>query len=121
VPVITLLTTGSRSGRVHAAPLAAIQHEGGVVVIGSNFGRPSGPAWARNLVARPEAMAELRESRVAVRARRLRGAEATAALAAACEVYPPFAAYVARARDRQVPIFILEPRRPSPMTPPLAG
>jgi hypothetical protein len=45
-----------------------------------------------------------------VRARRLEGQEAAAAFALACEVYPPFSAYVERVRNREVPIFLLEPR-----------
>lgn len=109
VPVITLRSTGSRTGRPHTAPLAAIALDGGVVVIGSNFGRPAIPAWARNLSTRAEAEVVHRGWKVAVRARRLRGDEEAAALAAACEVYPPFATYVARAGHRKVPIFLLEP------------
>jgi deazaflavin-dependent oxidoreductase (nitroreductase family) len=114
LPVVRLVTTGARSGLPRIAPLVGVPVDGGLLVIGSNFGQRAVPGWAVNLARDPRASVEHRASRTAVRAQSLAGVAATEALATAARVYPPFVTYVERLRQhRDVPIFLLREEAPT--------
>ena len=51
--VLLLTTTGRKSGKPRTTPLGYFDHEGGYVIIASNGGLPSNPAWFYNLKANP--------------------------------------------------------------------
>ncbi len=55
---LMLTTTGRRSGQPRTTPLARLDLDGTPVVIASNFGRESHPAWSLNLLADPHATVE---------------------------------------------------------------
>ena len=55
---LMLTTTGRRSGQPRTTPLARLDLDGTPVVIASNFGRESHPAWSHNLLADPHARVE---------------------------------------------------------------
>ncbi|QMU72897.1 nitroreductase family deazaflavin-dependent oxidoreductase [Streptacidiphilus sp. P02-A3a] len=109
LPSIFLTTTGRRSGAPRVTPLACLpEPDGGLLVIGSNFGQAAHPAWTGNLLAAPEALVERRGRTTAVTARLLEGPERAAAWAALLRMWPPYAAYQARV-ERELRIFRLEP------------
>lgn len=54
VPTLLLRTTGRRSGATRASALIYARDGRDYVVVGSNWGRDSSPAWLVNLVAAPD-------------------------------------------------------------------
>src|SRR3954447_7218086 len=62
-PVLLLTTTGRRSGQRRTAPVCYLRDGERLVIIGSNAGNPTPPAWALNLLADPEAEVEVRKER----------------------------------------------------------
>ena len=67
--LILLTTTGAKSGRERTAVLGFGKDGDRYVVIASNNGAPSHPAWYQNLLARPIATVEVGPDKFKVRAR----------------------------------------------------
>ncbi|MEU7155050.1 nitroreductase family deazaflavin-dependent oxidoreductase [Streptomyces chrestomyceticus] len=110
LPGAVLTATGARTGLPRRTPLACLPEDGGTwLLVGSNFGRPGHPAWSANLLKHPEAEISWRGRDIPVRARLLTGTERARAWAAAVRLWPPYAAYQARA-GREIRLFRLEPR-----------
>jgi deazaflavin-dependent oxidoreductase (nitroreductase family) len=107
LPVLSLTTTGIRSGRSHDCYLLGIPVQGDIGVIGTNFGQVDHPAWAHNLAADPRAWIRFREIKLEVRARRVHGEEQEAVWRAGAAVYPGYAMYRARLQRRPM-VFVLE-------------
>jgi deazaflavin-dependent oxidoreductase (nitroreductase family) len=109
LPSLLLTTTGRRSGQPRETPLMCVPEEGGsFLVLGSNFGRDSHPAWTGNLLATPEASVSYGARDIPVRAVLLEGAARDAAWDSALRVWPTFAAYQSRI-DRTIRVFRLNP------------
>jgi deazaflavin-dependent oxidoreductase (nitroreductase family) len=81
---------------------------GSFLVLGSNFGRDSHPAWTGNLLATPAASVSYGARDIAVRATLLEGAAREEAWDSALRVWPTFAAYQSRI-DRTIRVFRLSP------------
>jgi deazaflavin-dependent oxidoreductase (nitroreductase family) len=109
-PSLLLTTTGRRSGRAWRTPLLYAADGDGHLVIGSNWGGPSHPAWALNLIADPEAVVQVGGRTVPVRARLLAGAERERAWQRALQVWPAYETYARRAGGRRLHVFRLEQR-----------
>ena len=110
LPSLVLTTTGRRSGQARETPLMCVPEDGGsFLVLGSNFGRDSHPAWTGNLLATPDATVSYGARDIPVRARLLEGAERQAAWDDARRIWPTFDAYQARI-DRTIRVFRLSPR-----------
>jgi len=109
LPALLLTTTGRRTGRPHQVPLLYVPHPDGYLVAGSNWGQRHHPAWSTNLLATPEAVAEVRGRRIPVRARLLVGAERDAVWPSLVAVWPAYDSYAARS-GRDIRVFLLEPR-----------
>lgn len=109
LPVLWVTTT-SRSGGLHTVPLVPIPNGDDLAVIGSAFGRPSVPRWARNLAERPAARVRWRDRHADVVARAARRpAEEERIWERAIEAYRGFDGYRTRAAGRPIPVFVLEP------------
>jgi deazaflavin-dependent oxidoreductase (nitroreductase family) len=119
LPAVGLTTTGARTGKQRHATVLGIPFRGDLAVVGGNFGQGGAPAWTRNLAAHPEAVVAHRRRSVAVRARAVTGAEAVEAMAAATNVYPPYAAYARWVAARGVPLLVLRPALAAPLPAPL--
>jgi deazaflavin-dependent oxidoreductase (nitroreductase family) len=109
LPVVMLTTTGARTGAARTQPVLGIPDGEGVIVIASNYGRPSTPAWCHNLRAHPRALVTLGSATRPVVARELQGQEHERWFRRGIELYPPFEEYRRRAAPRQIPILRLEP------------
>ena len=109
LPVIMLTTTGSKSGRRIASPLLGMPEGDGIVIVGSNFGRPHHPGWIHNLRADPRASVEMNGSTHEVVAHEVTGEERDRLMALATEIYPGFPAYVKRAAPRYIRVMRLIP------------
>lgn len=108
---LMLTTTGRRSGQPRAAPLARFDLDGTPVVIASNFGRESHPAWSLNLLADPDATIEVGGRARSVRARQLSPDEQARVWPQAIALWPGYQTYRETTQGlRDIRMFALEPR-----------
>lgn len=109
LPVVMLTTTGAKSGRPRTLPVLGIPHDGGLVVIASNYGQYHNPAWYHNLRAHPEATIEFEGEQRSVVARELSGDERERWYERGVEIYPGWTSYRKRAAHRTIPVIELRP------------
>ncbi len=109
LPTLLLTTKGRKSGEDRHSPLLYQEFNGRWVIIGSKGGFPAHPAWYLNLMANPEAEVRVGAKRAKVKARLAAGAERARYWASMRESYPPFEEYQDRAKDREIPVVVLEP------------
>ena len=111
LPVIIVTNTGNRSGAIRKTPLMRVKDGVNYVLVGSQGGAPTHPAWVHNLRVNPAV--EIRDHTV-VRAMRVREVENEAERARlwdlAVAAFPPYAEYQTRT-TRQIPVFVAEPER----------
>ena len=105
-PVLSLTTTGRRTGRSRTTAVACFRDGDDLVLAGMNLGMSKDPAWAFNLEATPKAVIELRGKAIAVRARRAVGADATRLWRRWLQLQPSAGAF-SELSGREVPLFIL--------------
>lgn len=109
LPVITLVTTGRKSGLPRQQHLLAIPHHDGFALIGTNFGQSVLPAWTLNLEANPNAIVSYGGVTRNVSARPATPAERTDILATAAMKFPGAAHYEQRLEGRRpLPVFVLQ-------------
>ena len=113
LPLITLHTTGARSGLPRSTFLIAIPYDENIVLIASYFGSQQHPAWYHNLLAHPEVQVSLNGRTKTFLARQTSGAERQACWEQAVSLYPGFEAYRRRAKGREIPVMVLEPLLPN--------
>jgi deazaflavin-dependent oxidoreductase (nitroreductase family) len=110
LPTIVLTTTGRRSGLPRQTPLICLpEDDGGFVVVGSNFGRDSHPAWTANLIDQPKAEVGYRGRRIPVVGELLEDAERAEVWPRLLRIWSVYDAYVERADNRQIRVFRLTP------------
>jgi deazaflavin-dependent oxidoreductase (nitroreductase family) len=109
MPVLSLTTTGRRSGRPRSTAIIYLEDGDDLVVMPSNAGSDATPAWWLNLQANPEAEVELRGQRRRVRARRATPEEAERLWPRMRAAYAGFEDYQGFT-EREQPIVLLEPR-----------
>ena len=104
-----LTTTGAKSGLPRSLPLLYLTDGERLILIASNYGRTSHPAWYRNLVANPtvEVLAG-RHSGTYTAGQITDPAERERAWALALDQYAGYADYEDRAGDRTIPLVRLE-------------
>jgi deazaflavin-dependent oxidoreductase (nitroreductase family) len=71
MPMVTLTTTGARSGKPRAVHLACLEFEGDPMVVASAMGQERHPGWSYNLEADPAVEVQVEGERYAARAERL--------------------------------------------------
>ena len=113
LPVVIFSTRGAKSGKVRKQPLMKVEHHGAYLMVGSQGGAPTDPAWVANLRAAPD--------QVTVQdgpepwdgnARQLEGAERDEWWDRAGAAFPDYADYQ-RKTDRQIPVFVVERAEPA--------
>lgn len=104
--LVLLHTVGAKSGRPRLSPLAYLEIDGKVLIVGSYAGAPSNPAWVHNLRANPKAHIEIGTEAYDVTARELPADEREAAYPKIIEKAPVFAEYQAKT-SRAIPLFEL--------------
>ncbi len=107
IPVLTITTTGARSGLRRTTPLLGVPFGGDIAVIGTNFGQAGTPGWYYNLRAQPRAEVSYRNRSVTAAAREADADERQAILAQARKIYGGYEAYARRITGRQIPVMIL--------------
>lgn len=112
-PVLLLTTTGRKSGQSRTVPVMYAPGEEAVLVA-SNGGSPSHPAWYLNLLADPRASIEVEGEKREVLARTVTGEEREPLWRRAVEIYPAYADYQRRT-ERELPVVVLAlPHPPAP-------
>jgi len=107
IPVLTITTTGARSGQRRTTPLMGVPFGGGIAVVGAHFGQPGLPGWYHNLRAQPRTEVTYRNRTASATAREADADERRAILAQARKIYAGYEAYARRITDRKIPIMIL--------------
>jgi len=104
--LILLHTVGAKSGQPRLSPLAYLEIDGKVLIVGSYAGAPSNPAWVHNLRADPHAHIEIGTDAYDVIARELPDDERDATYPKIVDKAPVFAEYQAKT-SRAIPLFEL--------------
>ncbi len=120
VDMILVTSRGRRTGAPRTVPLGAIRHGDAWVVIGSNSGKPSEPAWAANLRADGAVVVEHRAQRRPFIAHEADDIEAAVLWPMVTAAYPGYGIYRERT-TRPVALFVLEPDRDGASAPLGAG
>jgi deazaflavin-dependent oxidoreductase (nitroreductase family) len=112
-PLILLTTTGRKTGKERTWPLVGLpidadHPERGWVVVGSNGGHDTHPAWYLNLRADPAAVVQDGTAKQDVRARDASAAERAQHWDRFVDVLGTYAEYQ-EATDREIPVVLLEP------------
>jgi deazaflavin-dependent oxidoreductase (nitroreductase family) len=109
LPILTVTTTGAKSGQPRAVTLVGIPDRERIILIASNWGQASHPAWYYNVRANP--MVEVSGGVTGnnnYTARELAGEERDRAWEKAVALYPGYRGYAARAGGRSIPVILLE-------------
>jgi F420H(2)-dependent quinone reductase len=109
-PVIILTSVGARTGKLRKTALMRVEHAGTYAVVASKGGSASHPTWYHNLVAHPHVELQDGATKRDYSAREVSGDEKAEWWERAIEVWPDYAGYQRKTR-RQIPVFVLEPRR----------
>ena len=107
IPVVTVITTGAKSGLRRATPLLGIPHGDDLAVIGTQFGQPGTPGWYYNLRANPSAEIVYQNRRVNAVAREADGDEWHVIWDRARQIYSGYEAYASRIHNRPIHIVVL--------------
>ena len=105
--LLLLHTTGAKSGKSRISPLAYLDIDGRIVIVGSYAGAPKDPAWVHNLRANPAAHIEVGTDAYDVSVRELPAGERDALYPRIVERAPAFAEYQSKT-SRVIPLFELQ-------------
>jgi deazaflavin-dependent oxidoreductase (nitroreductase family) len=109
LPIVSLTTTGAKSGLPRTVPVIGMPVDGGLAIIASNYGQAGHPSWYYNLRANPAAETYVDDRRTKVTAVEATGDRRAAIWDQALQVYPGFRTYERRATEREIVVFVLEP------------
>ena len=109
MPMLTLTTTGRRSGKPRSVHLACLEREGDYLVVASAMGQDRQPAWRYNIEANPEVDIQVCGDRFAARAQLLADVEKQAVWGDILEAIPQMNVYEART-ERNIPVIRLSRR-----------
>jgi len=106
--VLLLTTTGRKSGKMRTAPLGFFDREGGYVIVASNGGQPTHPAWYHNLKSTPQATIQVLDRVIPVTAEVLADGARTGAWQQVITAAPAYASYEKKT-TREIPLILLHP------------
>ena len=105
VPVMLLTTTGAKTGQPRTLPLLYVTDGDAIILIASNYGKTSHPAWYRNLVANPKVEVLAGKKSGTYTATEITDAvERERAWDLALDQYAGYGDYEGRAGDRTIPL-----------------
>ena len=113
LPVITLTTTGAKTGKKRTMPLVGVPAGDDLAVVGTNFGQKRTPGWWFNLHADPRGEVSYRDRTVPVQAREATAVERDAILERAHGIYTGYERYEGRITGRDIHVMVLEPATPA--------
>jgi deazaflavin-dependent oxidoreductase (nitroreductase family) len=106
-PMLLLTTTGAKTGLARTSPLVYTRDGDRIVIIASNGGADTHPAWYFNIVANQVVTVELGTEKFEAKASIAEPAERDRLFAAQAELMPGFKEYEA-STDRVIPAVTLE-------------
>jgi deazaflavin-dependent oxidoreductase (nitroreductase family) len=101
--------TGAVSGRTLTKPLMYVPYGDGVLLVASLGGGPKNPTWYGNLLKHPDIQVRHRGRTMQLRARIASAAERPSLWPICDEHFPAYAEYRTKT-NREIPIFVCEPR-----------
>lgn len=104
-----LTSVGAKSGERRAQPLVMVPDASDLIVIGSNYGKPTHPSWSANLAANDSCDVTFRGPARPHRATLLIGEQREEAWAKAVDFYNGYAVYAEKCAPREIRIFRLSP------------
>jgi F420H(2)-dependent quinone reductase len=107
-PVLSLTTTGRRTGQERSTIVAYLRDDGDYAVFAANLGSERDPAWCLNLDAHPQAIVHVDGRAFRVNARRATGPEHERLWNEYAARLPAVEHFRAIA-GREIPIFVLTP------------
>jgi deazaflavin-dependent oxidoreductase (nitroreductase family) len=107
LPVLTVTTTGARTGQRRTAPLLGVPAGDDIAVMGTSFGQPRTPGWYHNMRANPEVEVTYRNRTIKAIAREAGDEERQAIWDRASAIYAGYQAYASRIKSREIHIMIL--------------
>jgi len=111
-PVLLLHHVGKRTGTRRVTPLAYSCHSGGrLVVVATNGGAATHPAWLHNLRACPDVSIEVGADTITVRASEADGREREELWAEVVQQYPDVGRFASQTR-RTIPVVVLNSAHP---------
>jgi deazaflavin-dependent oxidoreductase (nitroreductase family) len=105
---------GAKTGEMRHTPLVYTRDGESVVVVASRGGDVKHPAWYRNVVANPDVTFTRDGDERPYHARTVSGEEREQLWKAVNRTYAGYAAYQARAGEREIPVVVLEPSNNQP-------
>ena len=108
-PIIVLTTVGAKTGALRKTALMRVEHDGRYAVVASKGGAPDEPKWAENMRRHPHVELQDGDAKRDYTARELSGDERAEWWGRAAQAWPDYDTYQTRT-DRQIAIFVLEPR-----------
>jgi deazaflavin-dependent oxidoreductase (nitroreductase family) len=109
VRVMLLTTTGAKTGQPRTLPLLYLTDGERLILIASNYGKTSHPAWYRNLVANPKADVLAGKRSGTYTATEITDpAERDRAWDLALDTYAGYGDYESRSGDRTIPLIRLD-------------
>lgn len=110
VPSLLLTTRGRRSGKLRRTALMYAEDAGRHILVASNGGSGTHPAWYLNLVADPDVEVQVLADVFRARARVAEGEERERLWRIAAKGFPTYDKYIvtARAKGREIPLIVLD-------------
>ncbi len=108
--ILLLHTLGRKSGKDHITSLAYYREGETYLVVGSNWGKESQPAWFHNLLQHPDTIIQVGPKKIAVSARQAQGDEYQRLWKKVTSQYNQYIDYQKQIK-RRIPIIILTPGR----------
>lgn len=108
--VLLLTTTGRKSGKTYTTPLGRFDHEDGYIIVASNAGQPTHPAWYYNLKSNPHVTVQVLDRVIPATAEVLSGEARMEAWRQVITTAPSYANYE-KQTTREIPLILLHPNR----------
>ncbi|MFD2415837.1 nitroreductase family deazaflavin-dependent oxidoreductase [Amycolatopsis pigmentata] len=109
MPIVLLTLRGAKTGKLRYTPVMRVEHNGSYAVVASKGGADQHPTWYYNIKAHPEFPLQDGTVTKDYVAREVEGAERDEWWERAVAAFPPYAEYQTKT-DRQIPVFVLDPK-----------
>ncbi len=106
---VQITTSGRKTGLARTVTVQDVPVDGGLLVVGSNWGRECHPSWSANLMASERVTVRRRGHRFVAKVRLLTGDERDQAWATAVAHWPNYQLAQERAGVRRFRLFLLTP------------
>jgi F420H(2)-dependent quinone reductase len=104
--LLLLTTQGRKSGKTYTTPLGCFDSDGGYIIVASNGGQPTHPAWYFNLQSNPQVTIQIMEKIAPATAEVLSGETRARAWQQVIAAAPDYAGYEKRT-SREIPLILL--------------